>query len=179
MRVLAIIAGDAGDPSSLLSPLAEGADQLIAAAALDAGWRLGAVLPFDQSAYAATFDLPDADRSRSELGRLTGAAAAPRGWGVVVLTGEASVSGRDRAFLDCASWIIGRADILLAVLDAGDLVSQTALCVREALDIGRAVARLDPAAPWAVELLEGERRLADPEALARLGELAAGIRART
>ncbi len=178
MRVLAAISGGAGAPASLLSPLAEGADQLIAAAALDAGWRLGAVLPFEPAAYAATFDLPDAARSRAEFDRLAATAAPPRGWGVMVLAGDPSDGGRDRAFLDCASWIIERADILLAVLDADDLASQTAHSVLQALDAGLPVARFDPAAPWALELRVGGESLAGPEALLRLVEWAAGIQTR-
>ena len=65
-RERALFAADA--PSlTLVSPLAEGADQIAAQAALDRGWKLQAVLPFDSSTYLADFN--DAD-SRSHFHRL-------------------------------------------------------------------------------------------------------------
>src|SRR6185503_8409914 len=45
----------------LVSPFAQGADQIIATAAEEIGYRLGAVLPFEESAYEKTFDLEGAD----------------------------------------------------------------------------------------------------------------------
>src|SRR5215469_16921008 len=41
----------------VLTPLAEGADRLIARAGLDKGFRLGAVIPFAPEAYESTFDV--------------------------------------------------------------------------------------------------------------------------
>ena len=42
----------------LVSALADGADSLVAHAALAAGWRLDACLPFARDDYAADFDAP-------------------------------------------------------------------------------------------------------------------------
>ena len=55
----------------LVSPLAEGADQMAAEAALARGWPLQAVLPFDREAYVADFNDDD---SRSSFRRLVEAA---------------------------------------------------------------------------------------------------------
>ena len=44
---------------TLVSPLAEGADQMAAEAALARGWQLQAVLPFDRDAYLADFNDED------------------------------------------------------------------------------------------------------------------------
>ncbi len=41
---------------TLVSPLADGADQLAAQAGLDRGWRLQAILPFDRATYIRDFD---------------------------------------------------------------------------------------------------------------------------
>jgi hypothetical protein len=169
-QVLAALSAGAG---TVVSPLAEGADQLIASTALDAGWRIGAVLPFDRTAYAATFDLEDADAARAELQRLLQAAEAPGGWGVIELGGGGSSGGRDQAFMDCASWIIRQADVLLAAFEADDVSSQTALSAAEALQLGRPVVRLDAAAPWGLELRLGAERLRGEDALHRLGDLGA------
>jgi hypothetical protein len=167
-QVLAALPAGAG---TVVSPLAEGADQLIARTALQAGWRLGAVLPFDRTAYAATFDLEDANAARTELQRLLQAAEAISGWGVVELDGGASPGARDRAFMDCASWIIRQADVLLAAFEAGDVSSQTALSAEEALRSGKPVVRLDAAAPWGLELRFGAERLGGEDALHRLDAL--------
>ncbi len=50
---------------TLVSPLADGADQIAAEAALDQGWRLQAVLPFDRTEYLRDFTDPE-DRTRFE-----------------------------------------------------------------------------------------------------------------
>jgi hypothetical protein len=50
---------DAASPRlRLLSALADGADSLVAHAALERGWRLDACLPFAREEYAADFDAP-------------------------------------------------------------------------------------------------------------------------
>ena len=41
---------------TLVSPLADGADQMAAQAGLDRGWRLQAILPFDRATYIRDFD---------------------------------------------------------------------------------------------------------------------------
>jgi len=56
---------------TLVSPLAEGADQMAAEAALALGWQLQAVLPFDRQTYVADFNDDD---SRARYDRLVGSA---------------------------------------------------------------------------------------------------------
>ena len=52
---------------TLVSPLADGADQMAAEAAIVRGWRLQAVLPFDRATYAADFGEPGAAARLSAL----------------------------------------------------------------------------------------------------------------
>ena len=52
---------------TLVSPLAEGADQMAAEAALTLGWQLQAVLPFDRASYLADFNDDDSARRFHQL----------------------------------------------------------------------------------------------------------------
>ena len=55
---------------TLVSPLADGTDQMAAQAALGRGWRLQAVLPFDRAAYFGDFpDLAQRERFEALLGK--------------------------------------------------------------------------------------------------------------
>jgi hypothetical protein len=55
---------------TLVSPLADGADQIAAEAALEHGWRLQAVLPFERAQYSRDFtDVGDRTRYESLLAR--------------------------------------------------------------------------------------------------------------
>ena len=52
---------------TLVSPLAEGADQMAAEAALALGWQLQVVLPFDRASYGADFNDDDSARRFHKL----------------------------------------------------------------------------------------------------------------
>ncbi|MEI7790272.1 MAG: hypothetical protein WCJ15_03760, partial [Alphaproteobacteria bacterium] len=54
---------------AVISPLAQGADQLIASAGLEQGFRLQAILPAAQADYEKTFNLGDFDE---EIGAFRG-----------------------------------------------------------------------------------------------------------
>ena len=56
----------------LISPLADGADQAAAEAALAIGWELQAILPFDRDRYRASLS---SDAARIAFDRLTAAAS--------------------------------------------------------------------------------------------------------
>ena len=76
VRRLAHAARDAGFQPWLLSPLAEGADRLVARVALVSGYRLRVVLPFPRSRYEKDFGSP---RSLNEFRTLLGEAQEVEG----------------------------------------------------------------------------------------------------
>lgn len=92
---------------SLLSSLAEGADRIAAAAALAAGYRLDAVLPFPRDAYAA--DFAEAD-SRAEFHALLDQADA-----VMELPGRRDQEAR--AYEEAGLTVLDHCAILIAVWD--------------------------------------------------------------
>ena len=55
-REAALFAANAPPTLTLVSPLADGADQMAAEAGLAKGWRLQTVLPFDRATYIRDFD---------------------------------------------------------------------------------------------------------------------------
>ncbi|WP_114227580.1 MULTISPECIES: DUF4231 domain-containing protein [Sphingomonas] len=119
-RLIADIEGIAGDLHAqeaalfappppiltLVSPLASGADQMAAAVALERGWRLQAVLPFDRASYAETMDQDEA----AELDRLVAAAGC-----VLELPGEPErpLDG----FVMAGRATIAHSDLLIAIWD--------------------------------------------------------------
>ena len=129
---------------AVLAPLAEGADQIIAAAAERSGCALGAILPFDQADYEGTFDFPDADASRTRLRHFLDAASGPGGYGVLVLDGDPSPAQRDEAFMVGARHITHWTEILVALLADDRHDSQTGQSVHEAIATGMPVLSIDP-----------------------------------
>ena len=92
---------------TLLSALAEGADRIAAEAALEAGWRLDALLPFPRDDYAADFS--DAD-SRTAYRALLERADA-----VLELPGRREEA--PRAYEEAGLAILDHCAILIAVWD--------------------------------------------------------------
>ena len=90
----------------LVSPLADGADQLAAQVALDAGESIDACLPFAPDEYRADFDAETAARFDTLL------AAARR---VLILPGASD--NRTKAYREVGEVTISQCDILLAVWD--------------------------------------------------------------
>ena len=129
-----------------LCGIAEGADAILAEAALGEGWDLVAVLPFDPDEYAADFSGSALDRYRSLLAR----AAA-----VCSLDGD-----RDggMAYADIGELIVGQSDLLLAVwnrLPAGG-PGGTGEIVQMASRRGLPVAVLPPSGPCVPAWLGGD-----------------------
>ena len=91
----------------LVSPLAEGADQMAAAAALARGWKLQAVLPFDRQAYVADFN---DDESRASFHRLVDAASC-----TLELPGDPD--DPLEAYVMAGRGTVAHCDILIAVWD--------------------------------------------------------------
>ena len=132
----------------IVSPLAEGADRLIARAGIELNCRLGAILPFDIPDYEATFDPVDRSKAIADFRALLDTAAPPHGYGVLVLDGDAAAGPpRDAAFANCARAVTRRSDILIAILAKDRTDSRTGCSVREAVDIGVPVVVIDPRQP--------------------------------
>lgn len=74
----------------LVSPLAQGADQLIAASALLLGYRLAAVLPAAEAEYERTFDLGTEKEDIATFRYLMTKTQPPMGEGCLVLDGDLS-----------------------------------------------------------------------------------------
>ncbi len=160
-----------GAPLVLLSQLAEGSDRLIADAALERGWRLGVLLPFDRDHYAQTFDLEPPVRAQADFERLLAEAEGPRGYGVSIMDGDPSPQKRDEAFLDCAVALIQSSDVLIAILEADQPASQTGRSVADAGELGVPVVRLAPSSPAWIELRLDQETATGDEALERLADL--------
>ncbi|MDX2260760.1 MAG: hypothetical protein SFU84_03580 [Gemmatimonadales bacterium] len=133
---------------TLLSGLADGADQIAAEAALAAGWRLHAVLPFAADQYRNDFESP---ASRTSFEGLLERAAA-----VTVLDG---VAGRHDAYVPLGRVLVANSDLLFAVWDGAPAlgVGGAATVVQSARRETVPIVRFDPATPatpWLEHLLE-------------------------
>lgn len=111
-RVGALVATLAARASAhgwrIVSALAEGADRVVAAAALDAGASLDAVLPLDLDDYATDFATA---ASLAEFRGLLERAAS------VSVVGPAPGGSRERAYADAGSAMLARCDALVALWD--------------------------------------------------------------
>lgn len=124
-------------PASLriVSPLAEGADRVVAEAALDAGAKLQAPLPFSREAYEGDFS----DESTAAFRQLLDRAER-----VLELNGERE---REAAAYEAVGRVVlGHSDILIAVWDGHAPKGRggTGQIVEEALTIGVPVIWLRP-----------------------------------
>jgi hypothetical protein len=147
----------------VLSPLAEGADRLVALAGLDKGFRLGAVIPFAPEVYESTFDMSSSPRQATEEFReLLSLAALPSGYGVLALDGDTSAHAKAKAYRDCAAVLADWSDLLIAVLQGDRWGSETGISVRDAIDRGVAVVIIDPHDPARFQLAHGGELL-EPE----------------
>jgi hypothetical protein len=164
----------------VVSPLAEGADRLIARAGLEQKYLLGAILPFNLTDYESTFDLGDRVKAIADFRALLDAAAAPEGYGALVLDGDATAGPpRDAAFLNCAGAVTRWSDILIAILSEDRMDSQTGRSVQEAIAMGVPVVLIDPQRPADFTLrLQGDST-SSPEPARRLDEFIVSMLAPT
>lgn len=151
-KVAAIGAAHAGCfddcPASLtlVSPLAEGADQIAAAAALDHGLALHALLPFDRGDYAQDFE----GEALAGFGALLARAES-----VWVLSGPPK--DRTRGYVRAGEATVAQCDLLIAAWDGEDARGRggTAEIVETAVRRGVPVIHLptgstgDPVILWA------------------------------
>lgn len=123
---------------TLLSALAEGADRIVAEAALAVGWRLHVVLPFAADHYRADFETAASVASFDTL--LEQAAM------VTVLDG---VPGRYDAYVPLGRVLVANTDLLVAVWDgvAALGVGGAATVVQRARREAVPILRFDPATP--------------------------------
>jgi hypothetical protein len=92
---------------TLVSPLAEGADQMAAEAALARGWQLQAIMPFDRDTYVADFNDDD---SRARFHRLIAAATC-----TLELPGD--THDPLEAYVMAGRGTVSHCDVLIAVWD--------------------------------------------------------------
>jgi glutathione S-transferase len=107
--VAGVLAGRAGAHGwRIVSALAEGADRIVAAAALAAGADLDALLPLDPDDYRRDFVGPD---SLAEFDRLLASADT------VAVTGAWPDGSRERAYANAGAAMLGRCNALIALWD--------------------------------------------------------------
>ncbi len=151
----------------LVSPLAQGADQMITMTALGLGFRLEAVLPARPDNYERTFGLGTEAQDIAAFRELMDKAASPEGEGVLILDGDLSEpEASNRAFLACADAVIRRADLVVAILAKDRWPSQSGQTVRDALALGLPVIVIAPEDAGHPDLYQRqERQEASPDAI--------------
>jgi hypothetical protein len=142
----------------VISPLATGADRLVAHQAVARQWLLSVPLPFPQQEYEN--DFPESvDEFRSLLARAKAIGE------VVELDGRREAEGA--AYFEAGHFVLRHSDVLIAVWDGLEAAGEggTGEIVETALRLGLPVIHIQSAAPHDVKLLfdpphdEGERSL--------------------
>ena len=105
-------------PLQVMSPLADGADRIVALVAEDLGIELTVPLPMAEELYSQDFE---SSRSWAEFGRLLGYASERTTLPLVPGSTEASVKEygpeRNRQYAEVGAWVAARCDILVAIWD--------------------------------------------------------------
>jgi hypothetical protein len=100
-------------PLVVISPLAEGADRLIAREAVDAGHQLDCVLPFPRDDYATDFA---GAANRSEFYALLGSAGE-----IIELHGSRETPEiTDAAYMAAGEHVVEHADVMIAIWDGAE-----------------------------------------------------------
>lgn len=161
----------------VVSPLAEGADRIVASEGGKLGFELQVVLPFAQQDYERDFAT---ETSKTEFRALLATATA-----TLTLDGNReSPIDRDRAYRDCGLTVLRQCDVLIAIWDGqpaeGKGDAGTGAIVVDALRRGLLVVWIDTRAPSAepqwLTTIETADRSGTPPTLAlaplldRLGE---------
>lgn len=130
---------------ALLSPLADGADQIVAEAAVDLGFELHAILPLGREQYRATLKDTD-DRARFD-------ALVDRAGRVLELQGDPAAE--TDAYVMGARATVAHSDLLIALWDGEPPRGRggTAAVVEMAIRRGIAVVHVDPHGRWPTTLL--------------------------
>jgi len=121
----------------LVSPLAEGADQLVAEAGLDLGYELQCAFPFPAEVYARDFEPGSEAGVRFDALRARAAA---------VFEMDGSRERAEDAYLAVGRLVLEQSDLLVAIWDGKDEKGRggTGQIVRDALEAGIPVAVLSP-----------------------------------
>lgn len=132
----------------LVGSLAEGADTIVAEVALDRGWQVDAVLPFERAEYARDFVEPKA------TDRLAGLIV--RAKNVFELPGSRHEAGGEAAAYERAGRVmLSQSELLIAVWDGGPPQGRggAAQMVVEAIGLGMPIVSIHPDAERAPELM--------------------------
>lgn len=150
------LARAAPGPCRLVSPLAEGADRIVAEEAEALGWPLESALPFPPTEYEKDFATAE---SRSQFRRLLASAEEIEELGGSRETRES----RDAAYAAVGRRVLDSCDALVAVWDGAAARGEggTAEMVGEARQAGLPVV-------WILSEPPHEARLLKPEATSRL-----------
>jgi hypothetical protein len=150
--------GYAGDPQlRVISPLAEGADRIVAEEALGLGFELQCPLPFPIEEYKRDFAT---EESRQQFDALLARASA-----VMILNGHDQASVRKEiAYERVGRMVIRQCDILIAVWDGGEPVRRggTAQIAREAIADDIPVVRIPVVPPHNPEVIDVQAPSTDP-----------------
>jgi len=132
----------------VISPLAEGTDQIVAEEGLSAGCELHCPLPFQQEEYERDFSTPEAlDRFRHLLGKASL---------VHELGGNGETEAeRDASYASAGGEVLRQSDILLAVWDGNPAkgTGGTAQIVEEARQAGIPVVWIHSRTPHRIKIL--------------------------
>jgi hypothetical protein len=129
---------------TVISPLAEGADRIVAEAGLAAGFSLEAILPLDKTEYIKDFTTAE---SRAAFDRLLQRAAS-------VLTLDGSADERPRAYEAAGFAMLANVDLLIAIWDGNDAegIGGTGEIVNRAIADGIPVVWIVPENPHVLRL---------------------------
>jgi hypothetical protein len=167
----------------LITPLAEGADRLVAEVAQAKGWRIEVVLPFAAETYREDFATPatpgvSAEACTAEFDTLLAAAAQ-----VTTLDGEGSPGNRPRSYEAAGRLVVRNCDLLVAIWDGESHAERrggTAEIIRFAARYGPPIWWLHPSEDRdpcvLLETPDLRRRAAPPEAQDAQAWLAAYLR---
>ena len=165
-----------GPTLRLLSPLAEGADRLVAKAALLSGYRLEVAMPFAQAEYEQDFDPEGVTEFRALLDQ---ARDGPGDRRVLAIDGP-QADGREKGYEAVGRFVLRNCDLLIAVWDGQPASGRggTAEVVRSAVAMGVPVWWINPATPDAPLLLRdgGQTLQAVPDAPGQEAALVGYIR---
>ena len=132
---------------AVVSALAEGADRMVAQAALDAGLTLEVVLPAARTVYEQDFASAE---SKAEYRALLAGARS-----VFEVERPAGPLSQKRGYEAAGLIMLGHADLLIAVWDEGEAagIGGTANIVAQAVSEGAPVLLINPAEPDQIRLL--------------------------
>jgi hypothetical protein len=131
----------------LITPLAEGADRLVAEVAQAKGWRIEVLLPFAAKTYREDFATPatpgvTAEACTAEFDHLLAAATQ-----VTTLDGDGSPNHRNRSYEAAGRMVVRNCDLLIAIWDGETGVERrggTAEIIRFAARFGPPIWWLHP-----------------------------------